>query len=189
MSPPESSPPDVPSTDAPPPEAPDASQTEGSAGREPPTSAPDTQRLLTSPPTNGEPGDDAPPLVVLPARDTVGGHLTIGASAGVVFPFGSIASGTAQEGSLIGPGPRGSGGDILYGVSRTVAVGAYGEVATPSGRNEGSGQDFTTIAAGPMVRHHLAQGVRFDPWLSAGAGFRQTSITAPAALPTSVATG
>jgi hypothetical protein len=29
---------------------------------------------------------------------------------------------------------------------------------------------------GPLIRYHLVQGVRFDPWLSAGAGFRKTTL-------------
>jgi hypothetical protein len=107
------------------------------------------------------------------ARDTVGGHYMVGAAAGAVFPFGSFAS-NAPVSDYIGPGFW-LAGDILYGVGRAVAVGAYGEVAMPSTKNLGTGHDFTTIAAGPVVRYHLVQGLRFDPWLSAGVGFRRTS--------------
>jgi len=108
---------------------------------------------------------------IAPARDTIGRHLTVGAEAGAIFPFGSVAAGIPQS-DLVGPGFWLSG-DILYGLNRYVSVGAYGEVGMPSSHESGS--SFTTIAAGPDVQYHLVQGVHFDPWISAGIGFRRTS--------------
>jgi hypothetical protein len=124
-------------------------------------------------PTDAEDSDEPKTPLAPPARDTVGKHIAVGAVAGLIVPLGSVASGTAQSDTLS------SGlvlaGDITYGVSRTVMLGAYGEVGMPSGRGAWAGQTASSIAAGPMLRYHLVQGVRFDPWLSAGIGFRRTS--------------
>jgi hypothetical protein len=122
-------------------------------------------------------GEESEPVIV-PARDTVGGHLAVGAIVGLAVPFGSVDSSVAQS-DLVGAGLY-LGGDITYGVSRTVMVGAYGEVAMPAGqscmcRPSWSDQNVSVIAAGPMLRYHLVQGTRFDPWLSYGFGFRRVS--------------
>lgn len=106
-----------------------------------------------------------------PARDTVGGHLAIGALAGFAVPFGSIDSKVAQS-DVLGGGLV-LGGDVTYGVSRTVMVGAYGEFGKPADAGAWSGRAVSSIAAGLMVRYHLVQGTRFDPWMSYGAGFRR----------------
>lgn len=122
-------------------------------------------------PKKSPPPEEEPPRRT--ARDTVGGHLAVGANAALFVPFGSFQAGSPQS-DLLGSGPL-FGGDITYGVSRTVMVGAYGEVAMPSGEGGWSGQSVTALAAGPLVRYHLAQGTRFDPWLSYGIGFRRLS--------------
>jgi hypothetical protein len=109
-----------------------------------------------------------------PAHDTLGGHVAVGAAVGVIVPFGSIDSRTAQS-DVLSSGLF-LGGDIAYGVSRTVMLGAYGEVAMPSATGAESGKDVSSIAAGPLVRYHLVQGMRFDPWLSYGIGFRRTKF-------------
>jgi hypothetical protein len=123
------------------------------------------------PPPAGDREEQDP--TVVPARDTVGGHLAVGAVVGLFVPFGSVDSSIAQR-EIIGSGLL-LGGDITYGVSRTVMAGVYGEVAMPSGTGPWSGQNALAIAAGPMVRYHLVQGTRFDPWLSYGIGFRRLS--------------
>jgi hypothetical protein len=142
----------------------------------PPESAPRTGEgagggRIPFPATSSE-EDEAPPNVP-PARDTVGDHVSIAAMAGLVIPFGVFGGGQPQT-DRIGPGLS-LGGDIAYGISRTVMLGAYGEVAMPSTSGDWSGASATTVGAGPLVRYHLVQGVRFDPWVSAGIGFRRTS--------------
>jgi hypothetical protein len=88
-------------------------------------------------------------------------------------PFGSIASGIPQTRTM-GAGWS-FGGDIAYGISRTVMLGAYVDVGLPDGQGPASRDSFTTIAAGPLVRYHLVQGISFDPWVAGGLGFRRTS--------------
>jgi hypothetical protein len=124
-----------------------------------------------------EGGSESEPTIPL-ARDTVGGHLAVGAIAGLAVPFGSADS-SAKMSDLAGAGLY-LGGDITYGVSRTVMMGAYGEVAMPAGqtcacRPSWSSQSVSAIAAGPLLRYHLVQGTRFDPWMSYGFGFRRVS--------------
>ncbi len=110
---------------------------------------------------------------VKPARDTLGRHFALGAMAGVFVPFGSFQSGASQS-SLLDPGLV-IGVDAGYGISRTVVLGAYGDFALPQATDACRECKVTSIAVGPMIRYHLVQGLRFDPWLSVGAGFRRTS--------------
>jgi hypothetical protein len=110
---------------------------------------------------------------VPPARDTLGGHFNVGLDAAMVLPFGNLQNGVPQSRTM-GPGFS-VGGDVAYGISRTVMLGAYVDVGLPSARGAASHDSVATIAAGPFVRYHLAQGLSFDPWVSGGVGFRHTS--------------
>jgi hypothetical protein len=67
------------------------------------------------------------------------------------------------------------GGDIAYGISRTVMLGAYVDVGWPDAEGASSANSISTIAAGPLIRYHLVQGLPFDPWLSGGFGYRRTA--------------
>jgi len=113
------------------------------------------------------------PEVIAPARDTVGGHFVVGVDAALVVPFGNIRGGVPQSRTM-GPGLS-LGGDVAYGISRTVMLGAYIDVGLPSAEGTSSKNSIATIAAGPLIRYHLVQGLAFDPWMSAGFGFRRTS--------------
>jgi hypothetical protein len=126
-------------------------------------------QLVQRPP----PSVDSPDEPAAPARDTVGGHFAIGVDAGLLVPFGSIASGVPQSRTM-GLGLS-IGGDLAYGISRTVMLGAYVDFGLPDAKGASSNHSITTIAAGPLIRYHLVQGMAFDPWLSGGVGFRLTS--------------
>jgi hypothetical protein len=169
------SPPDVPSDDA-------AAQNPAPPGAAPSPTAPASPTPTPATPPKRAPalsakaGDaeaDTASVEITPARDTLGGHVVIGALAGLFVPFGSFESGVTQQ-RLLDTGLA-VGGDIGFGVSRTLVLGVYGEVGLPSTTSECTGCSVTSIALGPMVRYHLVQGLRFDPWLSAGVGFRRTS--------------
>jgi hypothetical protein len=123
-------------------------------------------------PAKAEPEDDE--QAVPPARDTVGGHFNVGLDAALVLPFGNVYDSIPQSRTM-GPGLS-LGGDVAYGVSRTVMLGAYVDVGLPSAEGAASKSNVTTIAAGPFVRYHLVQGLSFDPWVSGGLGFRRTSV-------------
>ena len=112
---------------------------------------------------------DQPALEPIPnARDTLGGHFVLGASAGAKWAFGS------HSGAL-GTG-LGLNLDLGYGISRNVVLGAWGEFvdySTVSGCGACSGKSF---AGGPLVRYHIVQGTRFDPWGELAVGVRSTTV-------------
>lgn len=108
------------------------------------------------------------------AWDTVGGHLAIAVDGGFSVPFGSLQSGAPQS-DVLGPGWI-FGAEATYGVSRTVMLGVQGSYAQEPGKGTWTGDTGSSLAVGPVIRYHLVQGTRFDPWLSYGIGFRNTSI-------------
>jgi hypothetical protein len=122
--------------------------------------------VVKEPPKTGP----EPEETITPARDTLGGHFAVGVNAAMLVPFGNLVAGVPQSRSM-GIGPS-FGGDLAYGISRTVMLGAYVDVGLPDA--QAAGQSVTTISAGPMIRYHLVQGMAFDPWVSGGLGFRYT---------------
>ncbi len=137
--------------------------------------------LLQPPSPKPVPNDDEPePPLVPDAADTLGGHIILGASGGFVVPWGDLSQGTSA--SDLGPG-YGVAADLGLGLSRSVVIGAWGELATYANspdcgteprRDEGC--TASGFALGPFVRYHLVQGMRFDPWLLAGLGYRRMSV-------------
>jgi hypothetical protein len=121
--------------------------------------------------------DEAEPTPVEPALDTLGGHIAISPSAALVLPFGELAQGTSQN-AVLGSGP-GFGLELGYGVSRTVMLGVWGNYARLGGGSDCASCSASALSLGPFIRYHLVQGVRFDPWLEAGLGFRSMSIDNP----------
>ena len=194
--------PDVaPGPSATPPSAPDTSPLDeprpASSGAMPETAAPEAEPGANTGASNGAAGaaSHGPPPppsaaaatrtarakalheedeAITPARDTVGGPMSIGVDAALLVPFGNVGNAVPQSRTM-GPGLS-LGGDLGYGISRTVMFGAYVDVGLPSTEAQSSGQSITTIAVGPMIRYHLVQGLAFDPWVSGGLGFRHTSV-------------
>ena len=159
----------------------------GAAAKEPATSdASDSPGRPESEPTSqaafatdsaaldddGEPLPEAIPL----AADTLSGHFAASASGVLVVPFGRLQDRVAQD-KVLGLG-GGAEVDLAFGLTRTVVVGAWLQAAAFGGGNECTDCKATTVAFGPFLRYHLVQGVRFDPWISAGAGYRLTNIDA-----------
>ena len=137
--------------------------------------------LLQPPSPKPVPNDDDPePALVPDAKDTLGGHLVVGASAGFVVPWGDLSKGISA--ADLGPG-YGFDADLGFGVSRFVVLGVWGQLATyansPDCGTEPRREDGCTAmsyAVGPFIRYHLVQGMRFDPWLQAGIGYRSMSV-------------
>jgi hypothetical protein len=92
----------------------------------------------------------------------------------LAVPFGKLAPDLPQS-DLLSPGP-GIVAEIGFGLSRTVALGAWGQMLRLSGSDDCTRCSATSLAGGLFVRYHLVQGVRFDPWMSAGAGYRMTTL-------------
>lgn len=109
--------------------------------------------------------DEPPPPLVPEAHDTLSGHLLAGLGAAVQAPFGQL---TRSESLNLGAG-YGATLDLGFGVSRTVVAGLWGNLFA-----YGSGK--TSYAFGPSVAYHLVQGVRFDPWILAGVGYRSMTL-------------
>jgi hypothetical protein len=131
-------------------------------------------------PRTEEPDEEGPePPLVVPAPDQLSGHFQLSPMAGVAVPFSNLERNTPQR-ETMGDGFM-FGADLGYGISRVVALGLWGQYLTlDNGRNC---KDCSTqsTAAGAFVRYHLVQGVRFDPWMAAGLGFRQTKISSSGA--------
>jgi len=131
--------------------------------------------------------DEPPPPLVPPAKDTLGGHLVVGASAFMGAPFGELQKGYAARD--LGAGFGGML-DLGFGLSRAVSIGVWGEGLAYSGsaacrfwpnvpdlsRDPCSATSFTV---GPFVRYHLLQGMRLDPWILIGPGYRSITQETP----------
>jgi hypothetical protein len=135
--------------------------------------------------------EPSPPLVA-PAKDTLGGHFIVGGSAVASAPFGELQNGySAQD---LGAGLGGML-DLGIGLSRVVSIGVWGEGLAYSNssacrywpnppslsRDPCSGLSFTV---GPFVRYHLLQGMRLDPWILVGPGYRVLTQETPAGTKT-----
>jgi hypothetical protein len=122
------------------------------------------------------PGDsDQPTLEPIPnARDLLGGHVVLGAGIGAKWPFGSLNDAQSQR-NQIGPGLA-LNLDLGVGISRNVALGAWGEFDDYSAPPDCPTCSTQSFAGGPFLRYHVAQGTRFDPWGMFAIGVRQTNV-------------
>ncbi len=112
---------------------------------------------------------------ILPAKDLLGAHVLIGAAVSPSWSLGRLSRDVSAADGL-GTG-FGAHLDAGIGLSRYVALGVFGSFAGYSrGDSCGSRCSGRAFSVGPFVRYHLAQGLRFDPWLSLGAGYRQLSF-------------
>lgn len=112
--------------------------------------------------------DETPPELVPYRADAVQGHLVVGLTGSLEFPFGSVSDGVlARERS-----GWGGGGtiDLSYGVDRFVALGAYGGVSRLGPSNRCEGCTASLLGAGGLVSYHISQGLKLDPWISYGFG-------------------
>jgi len=139
--------------------------------------------------------DDTPPSppLVPPAKDTLGGHLILGGSALVTSPFGELQTGYSA--SDLGAGFGGML-DLGIGLSRVVSIGLWGEGLAYSGSSacrywplsiSNPARDpcsATSFTVGPFVRYHLLQGMRLDPWILVGPGYRVLTQDTPAGAKT-----
>jgi hypothetical protein len=117
--------------------------------------------------------DESSPLVP-PATDTLGGHLVVALAPAVAVPGGSFDR--SQPASRVGPG-WGGGADVGFGISRAVALGVYGKYFSHRAGSGATRVSTSEFAVGPFVRYHVVQGLRFDPWILVGAGYRAATVT------------
>lgn len=112
--------------------------------------------------------------LVPPASDTLAGHVSVSPTAALALPFGSLSSGVEQS-QVAGSGYALSL-DAGIGVSRTVVVGAWGQLQRFGAPDDCASCSLSSLGFGAFVRYHLVQGVRFDPWMSAGIGYRMANL-------------
>jgi hypothetical protein len=118
--------------------------------------------------------DDTPaePPLVPSAPDLLAGHLAVGASGGLLVPFGSFDSTVPARDAGLG---LGGALDVSLGISRVVSVGVYGRYFAHRLRCDACRAD--TFAVGPFIAYHAAQGLRFDPWILVGAAYQRATLS------------
>ncbi len=127
--------------------------------------------------TEGPKSTDDPPQVPF-ETDLVGGHLQMGVNAGYAFPFGRLS----DEASHLDRAGRGGvfGVDVNYGLDRFVFVGVYGQYGLFGDSSNCDGCSATEWGVGLQTTYHVVQGLKIDPWISYGVGFRQLSTKSDA---------
>lgn len=122
------------------------------------------------------PADPAEPVFapIPDAHDTLRGHLALGGSVGVKWPFGSLDANTSQR-SRLGPALA-LNLDLGFGLGRNLVLGAWGELDEHSAPPDCPLCSAQSFAGGPFLRYHLVQGTRFDPWGALAVGVRSTSV-------------
>lgn len=130
------------------------------------------------PPLPSAPEDDKPPAPRPTAPDTRSGHPTLALQYGFLRLAGSAEKGRSHA-SVIGWGQAPSL-QLAYPFRRDFAVELWGSYGTFSADSGCSGCKGTSLAAGLGAVYHMVDGIPFDPWFSAGLGYRQTSLETPA---------
>jgi hypothetical protein len=120
--------------------------------------------------------DGPEPAPIPPATDLLGGHPLLGVAGKLALPFGRLDS-DRSLGSRAGGG-YGAAGDLGVGLSRSIELGVWADYLVYGEDEEDCpGCETQSFGIGPFVRYHLVQGVRFDPFLSLGAGYRGITIS------------
>lgn len=102
------------------------------------------------------------------------GRFSGSVAGGFAAPLGSLGSGLSQS-ELFDTGLA-LDLDLAAGVSRTVSLGAWGQALVLPADDRCEDCSLKSLAFGPLVRYHLVQGTRFDPWAAAGAGVRLSTV-------------
>jgi len=129
-----------------------------------------------APPTVHVVDDPEPKAPFVPrANDLLGSHVLLGAAVGPSWSLGQLATDRAAS-RRFGTG-LGFRADAGFGVSRSVVLGVWGSFSTfTDGDRCPSSCSARAFAIGPFVRYQLSQGLRFDPWLTLGGGYRRASF-------------
>lgn len=139
----------------------------------PPEVAPEPAPAAPAPPVAEEP---APAAASLPS-DTRSGHFVLGLRGGFAIPFGEASKGVDVY-PLADVGFS-AGADVGIGISRHVEIGLNGEMQLHGDASQCIGCSSSGLAVGAFVRYHLVQGLRFDPWLAVGLGYRGLQVERP----------
>ncbi|MBM4363975.1 MAG: hypothetical protein FJ104_14945 [Deltaproteobacteria bacterium] len=100
------------------------------------------------------------------SADTLDGHLVVALRGSLQAP---VQLGSRTDWANRAAAAPGVGVDLSFGISRHVALGvraSHAWLGDSSDHLEGGG----LTGGGLLLRYHLSQGVRFDPWLAASLG-------------------
>lgn len=127
-------------------------------------------------PSEASADKDAGAEPIPPATNTLGGHLLLRAGPLLSVPFAKLDSSTAfSEVARLGAGV---GGNLGIGLGRSLSIGGYVEYVKFGDPSDCGSCKASSLAFGPFVRYHLVQGVRFDPQIALGVGYRKLDATA-----------
>lgn len=127
---------------------------------------------LLAQPSRAEEAKVHAPEVFAPDAHT--GHFSAAARAGLSVPFGEAAPGVDYH--AFGNSGLGLGADLGFGIARDVVIGAYGDYILSPDSSTCAGCQSTSFGVGAFVRYHLTAGLRIDPWMSYGIGFRSAAV-------------
>jgi hypothetical protein len=119
---------------------------------------------------------EAPPIPA--ASDLLGGHPLLGVAGKVAVPFGELDT-DRSFGSQVGLG-YGIAGDLGIGLSRSVELGVWGDFVRYGDDEDCRDCEVKSLGVGPYLRYHLVQGMRFDPFISVGLGYRGLTVSSAA---------
>jgi hypothetical protein len=112
------------------------------------------------------------------AADKLGGHWMLRAGPLLSLPFGALD--TKRDFTDTAGAGFGASADLGVGLTRSLVFGGWFEYAAFGGSESGCDCNARSLAFGPFARFHLVQGMRFDPWLSLGLGYRRIAAHGPA---------
>ena len=125
------------------------------------------------------PEDTTPPAPRPTAPDSRAGRPTLALQFGLLRLAGSAEAGRSHA-SVAGWG-QAPGLQLAYPFRRDFAVELWGSYGTFGASSDcAGGCKGTSMAFGLGAVYHLVDGVPFDPWFSAGLGYRQTTLETPA---------
>ena len=131
--------------------------------------------VAEAPPEDIEDDDEPPPPDVPPAEDRRSGHVLAGVGGFLSLPFGSIESGVYSN-DLLSSG-WGLDAQLAYGVHRNLAVGVWGQWSSFGGDDpDCTSCKLSSYALGASASYFLVQGLRFDPYATAGLGYRSSKL-------------
>lgn len=131
--------------------------------------------VAEAPPEDIEDDSEPEPPEITPAADHRAGHFIAGLGGYLSLPFGSIEAGRYSN-DLLSSG-WGLDAQLAYGVHRNVAVGVWGQWSTFGGDDpDCTSCSLSSWAVGASASYFLVQGLRFDPYATAGLGYRSSKL-------------
>lgn len=125
-------------------------------------------------PAQTEPPENEQLPMTPPASDTLSRHISASLSLAAGFSLGRLAEDLWYR-DRVGAGLQ-VGADLGYGVSRQVVIGVAGSWLSAPGAGGCNDCSLSSVIVNPMVRYHLVQGLRLDPWVSIGVGYRFSNL-------------